>query len=77
MTKSPKAKVDADTPRKFKLGDVVQLNSGGVLMTVVSRDCCGDVEVAIGQVACGSVVYEVFPEDCLKVGENRDDDIPF
>lgn len=64
--------------RKFKLGDVVQLNSGGVLMTVVSRDCCGDVEVAVGQIAGDSVIYEVFPEECLKIASpDMDDEIPF
>lgn len=65
--------------RKFQLGDVVQLNSGGMRMTVIS-ECCGRmVECAIGEYSYHSDGLKIVTVDerCLKGAKYIDDELPF
>ncbi|WP_026782635.1 DUF2158 domain-containing protein [Pleomorphomonas koreensis] len=64
--------------RKFKIGDVVQLASGGVRMTVVSETCGRLVECAIGEYDrhIEDLITVSVDERCLRAAKDLDD-LPF
>lgn len=71
----PATCAEAAQLRKFAIGDVVQLNSGGLRMTVLSQACCGELEVAFAEY--GAMNRDYLPEECLKAADLTDDEIPF
>ena len=69
----------AAAPRTFQIGNVVQLNSGGVRMTVVNQQGGGLVECAIGEYdhCTDDLIMVSVDERCLKAAKYIDDELPF
>ena len=72
-------------PQRFALGDVVQLKSGGMAMTVISGGCGETYECAwlpaitadMPRDALGDLPCFYIPGACLKAFVDHDDNIPF
>lgn len=61
--------------RPFDVGDLVQLKSGGHGMVVTDLRCARIVALAWSE--CGEMRDCDFPEQCLRIFEPSDHDIPF
>lgn len=69
----------AAAPRKFQLGDVVQLNSGGVRMTVTRNTHARLVDCSIGEYdrETNDLIMVGVDERCLRLAKDIDDELPF